>query len=402
MMNHLVRIAHISSFLLMVMGISSCQKKEIVKEFTVKNNLDMDRPAETVSIPVDENSVLIKELGGKNIIIKEGDKVLVSQVVDYDADGAMDEVLFQTDLKAGEEKKFTIEATEDSVARPANSVTTYSRFVPERIDDYAWENDRVAFRTYGPKAQQLTESGQPGGTLTSGMDCWFKRVNYPIIDKWYKKNLEEQGYYHIDHGEGYDPYHVGGSRGCGGIGVFDNDSLYVSKNFTTHRILASGPIRTVFEITYAPWNANGRTVTEKKVISLDLGSNLSRYEVTAMSDEPLPNIAIGIALHDKKGEVKMDAASGWFRYWETIDDSELGTGIVLAPAVVLSTHDHRTDAKDQSHILVAARPVEDKVVYYAGFGWKKSGQFNNVDEWDQYLTNFSKRIASPLVIQWVP
>ena len=27
---------------------------------------------------------------------------------------------------------------------------TYARFVPEREDDFAWENDLVAFRAYGP------------------------------------------------------------------------------------------------------------------------------------------------------------------------------------------------------------------------------------------------------------
>jgi hypothetical protein len=382
--------------LVMMIIVTACQKKNVVRTLTVKNSLDIDRPASTVSIPLDTLQELVTKYGADHLVIKDQDKLLVTQLVDTEGDGIPNELLFQTDIKAGEEKDFTIEAVKE-VAASAPEHTTYSRFVPERIDDYAWENDRVAFRTYGPKAQQITESGKPGGTLTSGMDCWFKRVAYPVIDKWYKKNLDTAGYYHIDHGEGYDPYHVGNSRGCGGIGIWESDSLYVSKNFISYKTIASGPIRTIFELTYAPWSANGATVNEKKIISLDLGSNLSRHEVHIQSNKPLPNITTGITLHDQKGEAKLDSVTGWIRYWEPIDDSELGTGIVVAPQQVIALKEYRTKTKDQSHVLIVAKP-EDVVVYYAGFGWKKSGQYTSVADWDQYLTNFSKQIASPLTI----
>jgi hypothetical protein len=382
--------------LVMMIIVTACQKKNVVRTLTVKNSLDIDRPASTVSIPLDTLQELVTKYGADHLVIKDQDKLLVTQLVDTEGDGIPNELLFQTDIKAGEEKDFTIEAVKD-VAASAPEHTTYSRFVPERIDDYAWENDRVAFRTYGPKAQQITESGKPGGTLTSGMDCWFKRVAYPVIDKWYKKNLDTAGYYHIDHGEGYDPYHVGNSRGCGGIGIWESDSLYVSKNFISYKTIASGPIRTIFELTYAPWSANGAIVNEKKIISLDLGSNLSRHEVHIQSNKPLPNITTGITLHDQKGEAKLDSVTGWIRYWEPIDDSELGTGIVVAPQQVIALKEYRTKTKDQSHVLIVAKP-EDVVVYYAGFGWKKSGQYTSVADWDQYLTNFSKQIASPLTI----
>jgi hypothetical protein len=278
-------------------------------------------------------------------------------------------------------------------------VTTYSRFVPERTDDYTWENDRVAFRTYGPVAQQLVEQGKPGGTLTSGIDAWLKKVDYSVIDSWYKKNQDSAGYYHIDHGEGYDPYHVGASRGLGGLGVWDQDSLYVSRNFTGYKKLAEGPIRTIFELTYAPWQANGRTVTEKKRISLDLGSNLSRHEVSLEGDKPLSNVTLGITLHDKKGAVKANKAQGWFRYWEPMDDAWLGTGLVIASTQVQDYKDHRVSTPDQSHLLVMARPGTGPLVYYAGFGWTKSGQFKTVAEWDQYLEAFASSVAHPVQVK---
>ncbi|WP_159453824.1 DUF4861 domain-containing protein [Ohtaekwangia koreensis] len=383
--------------IIITLAVTGCEKKNAVKTLTVKNRLDIDRTAETISIPIDSIRDWVKEYGVENIRIKEGDQALVTQAIDKESDGIPDELLFQTNIKANEEKKFTIEPIKDTLAPSDSLFTTYSRLVPERIDDYAWENDRVAFRTYGPKAQQITESGKPGGTLTSGMDCWFKRITYPIINKWYKKNLDSAGYYHIDHGEGYDPYHVGNSRGCGGIGVRDKDSLYISRNFVSYKTIATGPIRTIFELLYAPWDANGYSINEKKIISLDLGSNLSRHEVYLESDQPLPNITVGITLHDKKGTVKKDSIQGWVRYWEPIDDSELGTGIVTDPSLIASLPEYRTSVKDQSHIFVVTKPA-NAIVYYAGFGWKKSGQYSSPDEWDLYLSNFSKRLASPLAV----
>ncbi|WP_460921019.1 DUF4861 domain-containing protein [Pontibacter brevis] len=393
-----------ASLVLAAVLFSSCQQENSnTKSFTVKNNLDMDRTAETVSVPVSEVEAFVKEYGAENILIRDGetDSLLVTQALDNDADGTIDEILFQTDIRANAEKNFEITGAADGAAQqPKSGLTTYSRFVPERTDDYTWENDRVAFRTYGPVAQRMVEEGTPGGTLTSGMDVWLKRVNYPIINKWYEGYKEDPNFYHVDRGEGYDPYHVGASRGIGGIGVLVGDTLHVSKNFTEYKTIAEGPIRTVFELSYAPWQADGRTINEKKRISLDLGSNMTRFENYLEADQSLPNATIGITLHEKKGEVKANPEQGWFRYWEPMDGSNLGTGVVLAPAVVEDYKDHRVDTKDQSHLYVITKPENNKLVYYAGFGWEKSGQFKSKEEWDQYLANFAKRVASPLEVKF--
>ncbi|MBO0356641.1 DUF4861 domain-containing protein [Hymenobacter sp. BT186] len=373
---------------------------------TVRNKLNINRSAETISIPASRLAVLVKKYGAKNLLVKDASgKAIVSQAVDNNGDGTVDELLFQTDIKANASQKFTITGAANAAAQqPKSPYTTFARLVPERTDDYTWENDRVAFRTYGPEAERLVVAKQPGGTLTSGMDCWLKRVPYPIIDKWYAGHVKEAGFYHKDRGEGYDPYHVGDSRGFAGIGIWENDSLYVSRNFTGTKTLANGPIRTLFELSYAPWQAGGRTVTEKKILSIDLGSNLTRFEEHISADKPLPNVTIGTTLHAEpkgvRGEVKGEPQQGWFRYWEPMDDAFVGTGVVLAPGQVQNWKDHRTKAKEQSHLLVIATPQANKLVYYAGFGWTKSNQFKTAAEWDQYLATYAKRLASPLEVTY--
>ncbi|WP_187261631.1 DUF4861 domain-containing protein [Pontibacter beigongshangensis] len=395
--------AFAGSIWLSALLLSGCQLPGKSMEFKVMNKLPIDRPAEPVSIPVASVAALVQRFGVENLLLYDAatDSLLVTQPLDANADGTVDELLFQASLKARQEKSFKVKGTSNGAAQqPKSGRSTFSRFVPERTDDYTWENDRVAFRTYGPVAQQMVEQGIKGGTLTSGIDAWLKRVEYPIINKWYEGYKENSNFYHVDRGEGYDPYHVGVSRGIGGVGVLAGDSLYVSRNFTGYKTIAEGPIRTVFELTYAPWQAGEQQVQETKRISLDLGSNMTRIEEVLSTAPPLPNITIGITLHDKKGEVKASREQGWFRYWEPIDGSWLGTGLVVAPQRVQSFKDHRAEARDQSHLLVVASPKDNLLVYYAGFGWDKSGQFESVEEWDLYLADFAKRLASPLEIKF--
>ena len=228
----------------------------------------------------------------------------------------------------------------------------------------------------------------------------MKRVSYPIIDKWYKNNAEKEGAYHIDTGEGHDPYLIGDSRGVGGIGIWDRDTLYTSANFISSKTIAVGPLRTIFELTFAPWNANGRKIYEIKRVSLDLGSHLSRVTEIINSDKPGPGIAAGITLNDKKGQVNASVKEGWYRYWEPLNDSWLGTAIVADPASIRGFKDYRTDVKNQSHLLVFPKPEGNSSTFYTGYAWEKSGHFKTADAWDKYLSDFSKRLRSPLIAKF--
>jgi hypothetical protein len=384
---------------LAALGLGSAVAPAPTATVTVRNALGLARRAETISLPLTQLPAAVRRLDAASLRVHAlpGNTLLVSQLLDKDGDGKPDELLFQTDVPAKGTQTFTVAATGE--AQPASPLTTFARFVPERTDDFAWENDRVAFRTYGPNAEQLYDKKDPNGTLSSGMDCWLKRVSYPIIDKWYGRHVHEKPFaYHTDTGEGYDPYHVGSSRGVGGTGVLDGGKLYISKNFATYKVLATGPIRTVFELTYAPWDANGRTVTEKKIISLDLGSNLTRYEEHISASKPLPNCTVGLTLHEQKGEVKAGRPAGWCRYWEKIDDSYLGTGVVVPTSYLTDYQENRSTERDRSQLYMVTKPKQNIVVFYAGFGWQKSGQFTDVAAWDAYLAEFAQRLASPLAV----
>jgi len=390
------KLCVIAGSLFVLGNVSNCFGKSNSKgvNVEVKNNLDFNRK-EIISIQRDKLSELLKNNPEKAICVKVfgTKKYLPTQWIDYDNDGKGDEFLFEVDIKANSTVNYSI--VSDAIKVPESKARTYSRFVPERIDDYAWENNKVAFRAYGPVAQQLVEQHKEGGTLSSGIDIWLKKVDYSIIDNWYKKNVTSPGYYHIEHGEGYDPYHVGASRGTGGAGIWVNDSLQVAKNYTSYKTIATGPLRTVFELTYAPWSSYG--VHETKRISLDLDSNFSKFEISFRSDKKIPNYTLGITLHEKKGEININKDKGWFRHWEAIDDSFVGEGIVLNPKIVTDAFANNSKVPDQSNLLIVTNS-ESKLTYYAGFAWTGSKQVSNVMEWDAMLVKQAAIIANPLQV----
>jgi len=371
-------------------------ENKVIAKIEIKNNLNFSRK-EVVSLTEKQLFVFLKGNDINSIRIKKNgtEEYLVLQWIDYNQDGVFDELLFQADVPAKAKVVYEI-ISDDSISLPKSNITTYSRFVPERTDDYAWENDKVAFRTFGPDAQKRKEENLPEGTLSSGIDLWLKRTDKSIINKWYAENLISPGYYHADHGEGYDPYHVGVSRGTGGTGIWENNNLYVSKNFVTYKTIAEGPLRTVFELTYAPWSPFG--VKDIKRISLDLGSNFSKFEITINADKQIPNYAIGITLHENKGKVKINKKEGWFRHAEIIDGSFLGEGIVSDKEVVADAFANVSQIPDQSNLLVITHPMNNKLTYYAGFAWEKSGQLADESDWDEMLKKQAKIIACPLKV----
>ena len=380
----------ILSFFLLTL-ILSCGEKE--QGFKIKVSSSVAQPMAIISLTKED----LPELFDKNF---EGNL----SVVEMDSDTlityqwAGEELLLGLGLEAGQEKIILISTNNEPQSKP--DISTFARFVPERTDDFAWENDKVAFRTYGPNARDLVLEGKSGGTLSSGIDAWHKKVNYLIIDKWYEKELNTPGTYHKDDGEGADFYHVGSSRGVGSSGYWAGDTLFAAVNFTGYEILASGPLRTVFKLHYAPYDAKDLKIKETKTISIDLGSNFSKYEikVEAADGKELPYLTAGITLHEKKGEVFVNPEQGYFAQWEPMSGTEIGTAIVVADPIE-GYKEHITDYVDQSQLLVHVKPRNDSFTYYAGFAWDQAGEITSKTEWEKYLSEFSDRLKNEPIVE---
>jgi len=366
------------------------------KSITISNPLKMDREFETVELSKNALGLKPSDVLEKYGIREVGTTTFfISQCVDENGDGITDLLLFQPKIKASASKKYELVLNNDTKTKEAIAYC-YSRFVPERTDDYAWENNKVAFRTYGPVAQKMTEDKVKGGTLTSGIDAWLKRVEYPVINKWYEKYTNGTGTYHKDTGEGLDNFHVGDSRGIGGVAVKIDTNYYYSKNFISWKTITTGPLRTSFVLTYADWDAYGNKITEVKHISLDYGSFLSKFEIEVSGTN---TISTGITLHNNDGKTEGNLKAGWIDYWQPIDDSELGTGIVFPKDAAISFEKYVVAKKDLCNLYVNLNVTDNKVVYYTGFGWKKQGEFTTKEAWEKYLGQYATKINNPFVIK---
>lgn len=377
---------------------SACKKVNNSITVIVENELDINRNFETVEINLSDIFSISKNNAASTLLVTDinSNKEVIFQLVDTNDDTIMDVLLFQPEIGANSSNKYVI--TQRISQKEKNSTTPlrcYSRFVPERTDDYAWENNRVAFRTFGPTAQKMVEDSIEGGTLTSGIDAWLKKVDYPIINKWYEKTVTGNGSYHLDTGEGLDNFHVGNSRGIGGTATKKDSTYYSSKNFISWKTITSGPIRTSFILNYADWNVDDTVVKETKKISLDYGSNFSKYEVTITGVDTL---YAGITLHENDGVVTTNLQEGWVSYWEPHFNSELGMAIIAQKPNIITVDKYISKQKDKSNLYLGLKVNNTKVVYYAGFGWKERGLFLTKESWQNYINMFKQKINNPLKI----
>jgi len=257
--------------------------------------------------------------------------------------------------------------------------------VRERHDDFAWENDLIAHRVYGPDLETCKK--EP--LTSSGVDVWVKRVPKLVVNEWYMTDN-----YHQDHGEGADFCAVGKSRGCGGLGIWSGGKLQVSKNFTGTRVLANGPIRLIFELTYAAWGT--ARVTETKRVTLDAGTHFNKFESTFKGGKGTPSFGIGIAKHPG-GVVDVDDKAALMRVWEPLNEGKsgnLGTAIVLPPGSQVEAQQ-----TDLDFLLVTPSPKSGPLTYYVGTSWDRTSAAGGAANWTKEAQLLSSRIANPVQVQ---
>jgi rhamnogalacturonyl hydrolase YesR len=349
------------------------------KEFFVAlyNETGLTRQEEVVEIPYQQLSAEIQK-AGKNIkIINALTNEEISYQLEYKGNVSPQNLLVQINTMPGAKVFVKI-----SKGTPSSfTQKTYCRYVPERKDDFAWENDRIAFRMYGKALEGTSEDAY-------GLDVWVKRTTRMILNERYKR-----GEYHIDHGDGLDYYHVGFSLGAGNIAPYINDSIWYSKNYHSYTVLDNGPLRSAFQLKYDEWNVAGKKVKVVKTISLDAGSQLNRVQAdfTYTDNSELP-VAIGIIKRDELGEEMFSEKNGTMAYWEPQfgNDGITGVGSVfMQPANEMMT---------KLHLLAISQTKMKQIIYYTGACWNKAGIITSAAAWFSYISSFKERLQHPVII----
>lgn len=349
----------------------------------------MDRTNEIIELPL---TPIILKMQDKDIIVTDAEGKQIPYQKTFD-----NKLIFPVSIVANSKATYTIkEGTPEKY--PA---LVYGQLYPERVDDIAWENDRIAFRIYGPALQA-------SGEKAYGLDIWVKRVPELVVKERYRMELEDKISYHNDNGNGLDYYKVGPTLGAGTAALIVNDTIAYPYCYNMFEIVDNGPLRFTVKLTYNPLTINNNNnVVEHRTISLDAGSQLNKVSVFYKNlTEELP-VAVGIVLHEPSDEFVVNQEEGYIAYADPADpkNGQTFVGAVFttplkeAKAVYFSDKEKKERGANGHVMGIADYKTGSEFVYYCGAGWDKWG-FETPADWFEYVKLFSAQLKSPLQISF--
>lgn len=396
----------------------SCTQQNGVK-VTVANSSSLDRENEMVEVSMTEISNKLNLADTAQIVVLDENNRQVPYQVTYD-----DMLIFPADVKANAQAVYTVTTGTPMVV----DTKACGKYYPERVDDVAWENDRVAFRTYGPALQA-------SGERAFGYDVWTKCVNEPVVEARYANELNPETLakidslrkagkkdeakalyqsvsYHVDHGNGLDCYKVGPTLGGGAAALMVDNEIIYPYCYKEQEILDNGPLRFTVKLVYNPLTVKGDSnVVETRIISLDEGSQLNKTVVSYTNTNEVLPIVAGIVLHDPDGgKNAADAQQGYIAYADPTDNVNNNNGIIYVGAVfpanvkeaktVFFPEQEKKELRGDAdgHVLaISDYEPSSEFTYYWGAGWSKYG-FNSFEEWTEYLGNYAAKVRAPLTV----
>jgi hypothetical protein len=210
------------------------------------------------------------------------------------------------------------------------------------------------------------------------------------------------GKQHDFHGEGQDCYDTGKTRGCGGLGIWDDAAhqLKNSRNWAECYIIQNGPDVASFRVHFDTWDiGNGRTADETRTFSLPAGTNFTRLVSTINSNQP-GELMVGIGITKRKSGTKnqaggvyegegkwiQDKDKGLMIYWEPEQkpNGTTGLAVIVDPSSLVKFYN---DSPDENLVIVKVTPGKPWV-YYMGACWDKGLDFHSEKEWEDYTRGY--------------
>lgn len=262
--------------------------------------------------------------------------------------------------------------------KEAVQTKVYGRYVPERKDDFAWENEFAAFRMYGPALRPENPS--------NGVDLWLKSSPELVVDSFYYREHVLGLPYHINYGKGLDCYKVGHTCGAGGLIVLVNDTTYIGGAYDRWEIVEQTPDRFVFRLEYDSLLVAGHVLQESITITAEAGEPMNKAEVVLTGREPsaadLPLlVGGGIYMHDTIDYFEVYDHLGTVCYAEdALSDKTAAqmnydyNGTTTQGRIYLTVRTPDATVTDlQDGNLIAVRPYElgDTLIYYFGATWSE-------------------------------
>lgn len=406
----------------------SVQAAEPQVKVTVKNLTVLNRAGEMVEL---STAKLTQKLGTGSFVVTDADGREIPSQVTYDG-----KLIFQVGVGGKGSSIYYVK-----LGTPAQYESkVFGRQFPERVDDIAWENDRVAFRCYGPALQR-------SGEKAWGYDIWNKRTSRLVVEERYNDELDpdmrrvcgllrkrgagnvaddvyNEFSYHVDHGTGMDCYKVGPTLGAGTAALLTDGgkTIFYPYCYKDFKILDQGPLRFTVELRYETRDYEGQQVTEVRTVSLDAGSQLNKASVRYEGLKKPAPVAVGIIVHNENPTAfVLNAQDGYmgyedlgdvnqyrekYREKQNKDFGQIYVGCVFTAQKSKMKQEYRAgDGLPGAcgHILnIVTYQPETTFTYYFGTGWSRNPEteFSSLPAWEGYLNRFAQQVKSPLKVAY--
>jgi len=352
---------------------SFCSTLMAQQTVTIDNTTNQHR-SELIAISAQQLGVKARS----QVVVR--DVFNIEQQTQWTYDGKL---LFEVHVCPNSKTTYTIHT-----GRPAVMVDSWvsGRHYPERLDDIAFENDRIGFRLYGPALQKRGEKG-------FGHDVWVKRTTELVLDELYRN--DPRLLFHLDFGKALDCYGVGQSLGCGTPCLLQDGKIVFPWCYQTYKILDKGPLRFTVQVNFPTING----ITEHRILSLDKGSNFCEATVWYDGISQPTDIAAGLAIRPSKPDGVI-TGNDYVQYADpTVDPKRHQYQIYVA---LLFPDQSVSITQQENHALgIWKGYTSGRFHYFFGAAWSEF-DVRSQAEWQLRIDGFMAARRQPLQIDIIP
>lgn len=292
-----------------------------------------------------------------------------SQIDDLDGNGTADELAFQVKLAPGQTRLVTIafgDAATMMRLKGEYPARTLAKFAT-RYEGAGWESERTAWRLYFDKRNAI--------------DLFGKRR--PGL---YLETFATPGYdYHAELPIGRDIYRNGDALGIGSIAALVDGKVIKVADVADRswRVINTGPVRAIIELTYKGWKLGGASPDATLVSRFTqwAGDRGFWHDVTLNPGAAAPaTLSLVTGIPKKAGVPKVDVAPSVLATYgaqvlrpgatatESLPDQQLGLAIVIPDR---DTSDRVPD--DAANHLATVKLTNGRGRYYVTAAWDQEG-----------------------------
>ncbi|HEU5403181.1 MAG TPA: DUF4861 family protein [Terriglobales bacterium] len=353
-------------------------------KIAIKNPTGQERRAEHIVISLDTLRKIAPELNAGSLIVTATEAVTVaedanvlkatevpSQVDDLDGDTKADELAFEIDLHPNQTRIVTITYGDpERIYRlrseyPHKTDALFTR----KIEGIGWESEHDAWRLYFDERNAIDLYGKVRHSLLLRSMFGVPEYDYHAVSPY-----------------GRDIFKIGDALGIGAVGAWlDGKTQKVSHvSARTYRIISTGPVRAIVELSYEGWTVGGRKINLRSRITQWADDRGFFHHVTAENADGIM-FATGLPLKENVPVFHSQAESPttWLATYgeqvlmpgatatEALKGTNLGLGVIMLGGSAKPANDAA------NHLLTFPLRL-GTAEWYATAAWDREGSNDQV------------------------